>query len=81
MGDQPTYLSGEPVPPQPVEPAKPKTDWSAYAVTFTLIAVNTLIFLMMVVRGVSFFSPTAASVLGWGADYGPYTLGGQWSRA
>lgn len=34
----------------------------------------------MVIRGVSFFSPTATSVLNWGADYGPYTLGGQWWR-
>ncbi len=80
MGDQSIYFGGEPVPPQPVEPARPKTDWSAAAATLALIAINTLIFLVMVIRGVSFFSPTATSVLNWGADYGPYTLGGQWWR-
>lgn len=80
VGDQPVYLGGEPAPPQPVETTKPRTDWSASAATLALIAVNTLVFLVMVVRGVSFFSPSAGSVLAWGADYGPYTLGGQWWR-
>lgn len=80
MGDQPVYLGGEPAPSQPVEATKPKINWSAASATLALIAINTLVFLVMVIRGVSFFSPTATSVLNWGADYGPYTLGGQWWR-
>lgn len=39
-----------------------------------------LMFLMMVLQGVSVFNPTADSVLRWGADYGPLTLHGQWWR-
>jgi membrane associated rhomboid family serine protease len=80
VDDQFTQGSGEPVSLAPAEPTKTKIDWSASAVTFALIAVNVLVFLVMVLRGVSFLSPTTSSVLAWGADYGPYTLGGQWWR-
>ena len=48
--------------------------------TIVLIALNVLVFLMMVLQGVPVFSPTADSVLRWGADYGPLTLHGQWWR-
>lgn len=54
-------------------------DWFRYA-TIVLIALNMLIFLMMVLQGVSVFNPTPDSVLRWGADYGPLTLHGQWWR-
>ena len=54
-------------------------DWFRCA-TVGLIALNVLVFLIMVLRGVSLFSPTADSVLRWGADYGPLTLNGQWWR-
>jgi len=54
-------------------------DWFRCA-TNILIALNVLMFLMMVVQGVSVFNPTADSVLRWGADYGPLTLHGQWWR-
>jgi rhomboid protease GluP len=42
-----------------------------------IVTINFLIFGLMVARGVSAVSPSAASLLGWGADYGPLTLGGQ----
>lgn len=82
MQDQPTYGAGEPFSPPPptADAAKANFDWSASAATLALIGANTLIFLIMVIRGVSFFSPSAESVLAWGADYGPYTLNGQWWR-
>src|SRR5262249_62041644 len=54
-------------------------DWFR-CVTSVLISMNTLVFLLMVLRGVSVISPTAESVLKWGADYGPLTLHGQWWR-
>jgi rhomboid protease GluP len=54
-------------------------DWFRCA-TNVLIALNVLMFLMMVLQGVSVFNPTADSVLRWGADYGPLTLHGQWWR-
>ena len=43
-------------------------------VTFLLIGLNVLVFLVMVFSGVGFFDPTADSVLKWGADYGPYVF-------
>jgi rhomboid protease GluP len=54
-------------------------DCFSYA-TIVLIALNVLLFLMMVLQGVPVFNPRADSVLRWGADYGPLTLHGQWWR-
>jgi rhomboid protease GluP len=42
-----------------------------------IIAVNVAVYVAMVARGVAPFSPSVASVLAWGANYGPRTLGGQ----
>lgn len=54
-------------------------DWFR-SVTIILIALNVLVYLLMVFGGVSAFNPAADSVLKWGADYGPLTLHGQWWR-
>src|SRR5258708_21141445 len=35
----------------------------------------------MVATGVSVMDPTPEQILKWGADYGPYTLSGQYWRA
>jgi rhomboid protease GluP len=43
----------------------------------TIVAINFLIFIAMVATGVGVLNPTADSVLGWGANFGPRTLGGQ----
>jgi len=73
----------QPDPPQ-TDPATPAPQKAALAwwqcATIVLVALNVLIFLLMVVKGVGFFEPTAESVLKWGADYGPLTLHGQWWR-
>jgi rhomboid protease GluP len=42
-----------------------------------LVCLNVGVYGLMVVTGVAPLSPTASSVLAWGADYGPSTLGGQ----
>lgn len=60
-------------------PGPPLKDWFQSA-TIVLIALNVLVFVVMVIEGVSLFSPRADSVLKWGADYGPLTLHGQWWR-
>ena len=49
-------------------------------VTPALIAVNVVVFLAMVARGVSAVAPPADVLLRWGADYGPLTTHGQWWR-
>jgi len=48
--------------------------------TYALLAINIGVFIVMVASGVSFMSPDTGQVLRWGADYGPYTLGGQYWR-
>ena len=49
-------------------------------VTPCLIGLNALLFLVMVLGGVHFLSPTTESLVKWGADYGPFTTSGQWWR-
>lgn len=62
-------------------------DWFAHllqtkrlAVAPVLAGINVVIFLAMVLKGISPLSPSGEDLLPWGADYGPLTLGGQWWR-
>src|SRR5215471_10977532 len=71
--------AGTAAPLTPSEPRPTLKDWFRFA-TIVIIALNVLMFVIMVAQGVSFISPTAESVLKWGADYGPLTLHGQWWR-
>ncbi len=49
-------------------------------ITTALIVINVLVFLVMVLNGVSPFNPAPDQVLHWGAQFGPLTLDGQWWR-
>jgi rhomboid protease GluP len=49
-------------------------------VTETLIAVNVLVFVLMVARGVSPLEPDEADLIAWGAGCAPRTTGGEWWR-
>jgi rhomboid protease GluP len=62
------------------EQAQPTVAQGSEAITFSLIAVNVLVFIVMLANGAGFWEPTAQQVLKWGADYGPLTLNGQWWR-
>jgi rhomboid protease GluP len=44
------------------------------------VGLNVLVFGAMVVAGISPFHPDAQQVLRWGADFGPFTLHGEWWR-
>ena len=48
--------------------------------TLALIGLNLLVFLAMVASGVPVLHPSSGQILRWGADYGPFTLSGQWWR-
>lgn len=50
-------------------------------VTFTLIALNALVYLAMGLGGVSWTEPSIVDAVRWGADFGPLTVGGEWWRA
>jgi len=52
----------------------------SFPVTVALIAASVLVFAIMVLRGVSAFSPTPQQAISFGADFGPLTLNGQWWR-
>jgi len=46
-------------------------------VTLIVIAINLIVFMVMVVCGVSLVTPTGKEILQWGANYGPLTTSGQ----
>src|SRR5580700_660430 len=52
----------------------------SFLITTALIGLNVLVFLIMVLRGVSPLLPSPQEAIAFGADYGPYTLNGQWWR-
>lgn len=66
---------------QPVMP----TPWKQHEampmlITPAIFGINVAVFVGMLLSGVSLMSPTGANLLAWGANYGPYTLTGQWWR-
>ena len=44
---------------------------------WTLLAANVIVYIAMIASGVGAVEPDAASLVAWGADYGPLTLHGQ----
>jgi membrane associated rhomboid family serine protease/Flp pilus assembly protein TadD len=59
---------------------RPILSSDAFPVTMVLIAASVLVFIVMVLRGVSAVDPTPQQAIAYGADFGPLTLGGQWWR-
>jgi rhomboid protease GluP len=57
--------------------ARRQVSYSDFPVTSFLLGANVLVYIAMVVTGVSPVEPSTAALLKWGADFGPYTLGGQ----
>jgi membrane associated rhomboid family serine protease len=49
-------------------------------VTQAIFGINVAVFIGMVLSGASAMGPSSESLLAWGANYGPYTLSGQWWR-
>lgn len=71
---EPKPAEGFALPPQRSIASKPAL------ATYALLAINIVIFIAMLASGVSWIAPEPGQVLRWGADYGPYTLGGQYWR-
>jgi rhomboid protease GluP len=61
----------EPLPPE----SRAARATSRYTVTIALIAVNVLVFAVMVASGVSLTQPTALDIANWGGDFSPLTVG------
>lgn len=49
-------------------------------VTYGIIGINALVFVLMVAGGVDVMTPTTIDIINWGGNYGPYTLTGDWWR-
>jgi membrane associated rhomboid family serine protease len=49
-------------------------------VTLTLVSLNALIYVAMGLSGVSWTAPSIERAIRWGADFGPFTLSGDWWR-
>jgi rhomboid protease GluP len=49
-------------------------------VTQALFGINVAVFIAMALAGVSITSPSGQELVRWGANFGPYTIGGQWWR-
>lgn len=55
--------------------------WASAPATYALVAINCLVYLAMMLSGVSWNSPSVNDLLRWGANAGPYVLiGHQWWR-
>ncbi|RYY90740.1 MAG: rhomboid family intramembrane serine protease, partial [Chitinophagaceae bacterium] len=48
-----------------------------HRVTYGLIGVNILVFLLMAFTGANLLAPSGEDLIRWGANYLPYTLGGE----
>jgi rhomboid protease GluP len=72
---------GEGSPVQRVETApwmRPQS--TSMAVTQVIFGMNVAVFVAMTLAGVSPMEPTSAQLVQWGANFGPYTMAGQWWR-
>ena len=49
-------------------------------VTYAIMAINVLVFIIMVASGVSLISPTGEDIVNWGGNFLPYTTSGDWWR-
>jgi len=69
------------MPPQPVERRRPRTGWASAPATYTLVAINCLVFLAMTIKGVSPVNPAPEQLLHFGADNaGAVLINGEWAR-
>lgn len=53
---------------------------SGFVITPLLIAINIVIFIIMIVSGVHFMQPDSQDLLMWGANFRPMTMEGEWWR-
>ncbi|HVJ09325.1 MAG TPA: rhomboid family intramembrane serine protease [Acidisarcina sp.] len=82
-GYEPDARFREPMRDEPVEHTsqRGKSRWAYAPATYVLVAINCLVFLVMVLNGVSPQLPTTTQLLTWGANNGSLVmLHGEWWR-
>ena len=84
MGSYPTPPPPEILPPQSQytpPPPRPRRRWASAPATYLLVGINCAVYLIMVARGVSFWSPTVDQLMHFGADNAENVLVyGEWWR-
>ena len=58
----------------------PRYENGSLSVTYTIIAVNILVFMIMGLQGAGVFEANGLVHLRWGSNYGPLTASGDWWR-
>ena len=48
--------------------------------TYAIIAINVVVFILMVINGAGLFEPNSIVHIKWGSNYSPLTLSGDWWR-
>ena len=77
----PTNPSDIPAPIRPVTQSRAiRLPFGQAPVTPILIGLNILVFVAMVLSGISVTEPTVMQLLTWGANFGPLDRAGQWWR-
>ena len=72
---------GEDSPVQRVEVAPwLRQQSTSMVVTQAIFGINVAVFIAMTLAGVSITEPTGQELIRWGANFGPYTIDGQWWR-
>jgi rhomboid protease GluP len=68
--------------PQPVMPAPWQTlRVGSATLTRALVIINVMVFVAMLLTGASLLGgPSMGQLMAWGANFAPYTFGGQWWR-
>ena len=66
--------------PCDIQCADPAFRFPRVIVTPALVAINVIVYIVMVARGVDAFAPTSQSLVAWGAGFTPLTAGGEWWR-
>lgn len=62
-------------------PPRPRRKWAVAPATYTLLAANCAVFVLMFLSGSNPFNPSGDSLIHWGADHaGKILLDGQWWR-
>ena len=59
------------------ENTSPVRDRQPFSLTQIIVGINVLVFVAMVISGVSPLTPTVQQLVTWGANYGPLALGSQ----
>ncbi len=80
-GDSPEYGYSAPSSRAQQTRSRLLTGWAYAPATYILIGINVAVYLLMTLKGVSWWAPTAQDILRWGANRGANEiLYGQWWR-